>query len=312
MQGKCAHMIVIYQGMLIFDKNYGKMKNLLIGLSGVFIIFFSGCSHKSTGTEIKVMTLNVRYDNPEDSANSWKERASQVCRFIRQEKPDILGMQEVLWNQYQQLDSALNDYSSVGVGRNDGAKAGEMNPVFYRKSKFEMVRHLTFWLSDFPDVPGSIGWGSSLPRIVTWMELVNRANHKHFFIFNTHFAHDSENARLMSSRVLLKAVKGISGDFPFIISGDFNMPPTSTGYSILTGPDESIPLMKDSYVITEKGPTGPVTTFNGFSEKPMTERIDFIFVRNGMRVLDYKTVIKKDNGVFISDHWPVEAIVSME
>jgi endonuclease/exonuclease/phosphatase family metal-dependent hydrolase len=304
--------MVIQLRMIIFDKNTGEMKNLLISLAFIFLIVSSGCSHKHQVNNIKVITLNVRYDNPEDSLNAWPSRAALVSDFIINEKPDILGMQEVLWNQYQVLDSVLRDYSSVGVGRDDGSRKGEMTPVFYRKEKFDMVRSITFWLSDFPEVSGSVGWGSSLPRIVTWMEFVDKKSHKHFFFFNTHFAHDSESARLMSSRVLLKEVNRISEGYPFIITGDFNMPPTSTGYSILTGPDESVPLLKDAYVITEKRPAGPVHTFNGFSENTNTARIDYIFVRNGMRVLDYKTMVKKDHGIFISDHWPVEAMVAFE
>lgn len=298
--------------MIIFDKNSGKMEKLSFFLAAIFLIVSLGCSHRKGENGIKVITLNVRYDNPADSVNAWPERASQVCNFIINEKPDIIGMQEVLWNQYKVLDSVLTDYSSVGVGREDGARQGEMNPVFFRKEKFDKVRCITFWLSDFPDLPGSIGWGSSLPRIVTWMEFVEKNSHKHFFFFNTHFAHDSETARLMSSRVLLREVNRISEGFPFIISGDFNMPPTSTGYSILTGPDESIPLIKDAYVITEKRPSGPVYTFNGFSDKTKSARVDYIFVRNGMKVMEYKTVTKKDKGIFISDHWPVVALVSLE
>ena len=122
-------------------------------------------------------------------------------------------MQEVLWNQYKIYDSVLTGYTSAGVGRDDGARGGEMNPVFFRKEKFDMVRTITFWLSDTPEVPGSIGWGASLPRIVTWMELVDKNNHEHFFYFNTHFAHDSDSARIMSSTILLKEVKKIAG-FP--------------------------------------------------------------------------------------------------
>ena len=79
------------------------------------------------------------------------------------------------------LDSILTDYASAGAGRDDGAKAGEMNPVFYKKDKFDLVRTITFWLSDTPEVPGSKGWGASLPRIVTWMELVKKDTHDHFF-----------------------------------------------------------------------------------------------------------------------------------
>ena len=305
-------IMVIKVHMIIFDKNSGKMKRLPINLVVIYFIVVCGCSHKSRESDLKIITLNVRYDNPQDSIYAWPKRASQVCNFIINEKPDIIGMQEVLWHQYQVIDSVLTDYSSVGVGRDDGARQGEMNPVFFRKEKFDMVRNITFWFSDTPEIAGSMKWGASLPRIVTWLELVNKNTHKHFFFFNTHFAHDSDSARLMSSKMLLKEVNKIAEGFPFVISGDFNMPPTSRGYSILTGPNESIPLLKDSYVITEKGPSGPVCTFNGFTDKIKTARVDYIFVRNGMRVLEYRTVIKKEHGIFISDHWPVEVIVSID
>jgi endonuclease/exonuclease/phosphatase family metal-dependent hydrolase len=288
------------------------MKKQLIYTIAILLLFAAGCSRESNKDTIKVMTLNVRYDNPKDSVNAWPNRASQVCNFIKDEKPDLLGMQEVLWHQYEVLDSLLTDYSSVGVGRDDGARGGEMNPVFFRKEKFDMVRTITFWLSDTPEVPGTRGWGASLPRIVTWMELVDKNNHDHFFYFNTHFAHDSDSARIMSSKILLKEVGKIAEGFPFIITGDFNMLPTSTGYAILTGPNESVPALKDSYLISEKKPYGPAYTFNGFSDKPGTGRIDYIFVKNGMKVLDHRTLIRKERGIFISDHWPVEAGIQMK
>ena len=305
-------MVIIKVQMIIFDKNSGKMKRVPICLIVIFFIIISGCSNKSVENEIKVMTLNIRYDNPGDSIYAWPKRVQQICNFIKDEKPDILGMQGVLWNQYKVLDSILTAYSSVGVGRDDGAREGEMNPVFFRKEKFDMVRNITFWLSDTPEIPGSKGWGASLPHILTWLELVRKNSHKHFFCFNTHFAHDSDSARLMSSKLLLKDINTIAEGFPFILTGDFNMPPTSTGYSILTGPDESVPLLKDSYVITEKRPSGPTFTFNGFSDKLKTGRIDYVFVKNGMKILDYRTIIKKEHGIYISDHWPVEAIVSLK
>ncbi len=243
---------------------------------------------------LKVMTLNVRYDNPRDSLNAWPNRAAMVCDFIEAEKPDILGMQEVLLRQYEVLDSALEEYASVGVGRSDGAKGGEMNPVFYRKERFDMARTKTFWLSETPEIAGSQAWGAGLPRIVTWMELVDKKTHDHFFFFNTHFAHDSDSARIMSSHLLLGKVDSIASDFPFIITGDFNQLPTSKGYAILTGPYESTPLLWDSYVISDKNPDGPNYTFNGFSDKQGSGRIDFIFVKDGIKVLDHSTIVKKD------------------
>jgi len=288
------------------------MKKLFIYSIVLFSIIFAGCSKKADKDLVKVMTFNIRYDNPRDSINAWPNRVAQVCEFIKNEKPDLIGMQEVLLRQYVILDSALADYTSVGVGRDDGARGGEMNPVFFRKERFDMIRTITFWLSDTPDVPGSKGWSASLPRIVTWMELADKNTHEHFFYFNTHFAHDSDSARIMSSRILLDQVAKISDGSPFIITGDFNMLPTSIGYSILTGPAESVPALKDSYTISEKRPWGPTYTFNGFSDKPGAGRIDYIFVKNGMRTLDHRTMIKKEGGVFISDHWPVEATISLK
>jgi endonuclease/exonuclease/phosphatase family metal-dependent hydrolase len=143
------------------------------------------------------------------------------------------------------------------------------------------------------------------------MELVDKNSHKHFFCFNTHFANDSDSARIMSSQILLKVVEVAEG-FPFIITGDFNMLPSSQGYAILTGPAESVPLLKDTYLISEKRPSGPAYTFNDFSDKQGTGRFDYIFVRNGMKVLDHYTFIKKEKGVFISDHWPVMASISIK
>ncbi|MBK7131855.1 MAG: endonuclease/exonuclease/phosphatase family protein [Bacteroidales bacterium] len=288
------------------------MRKLTIFPIVFFSIIIAGCAKKADQDVVKVMTFNIRYDNPRDSINAWPKRAAQVCEFIKNEKPDLIGMQEVLLRQYVILDSALTDYTSVGVGRDDGAKGGEMNPVFFRKERFDMIRTITFWLSSTPDVPGSKGWGASLPRIVTWMELADKNTHEHFFYFNTHFAHDSDSARIMSSRILLDQVAKISDGSPFIITGDFNMLPASLGYSILTGPAESVPALKDSYTISEKRPWGPVYTFNGFSDKPGTGRIDYIFVKNGMRALEHRTMIKKEGGVFISDHWPVEATILLK
>ncbi len=277
----------------------------------LFILFVQGCGKNRDKDDISVMTLNVRYDNPRDSINAWPNRSKHVCDFINEQHPDILGMQEVLWHQYTLLDSVLTDYASTGVGRDDGLKGGELNPVFYRKDRFDLIRTITFWLSETPEFPGSKSWGSSLPRIVTWMELSKKDTGEHFFYFNTHFAHDSDSARIMSSGLLLDRASEIAQGFPFIITGDFNMLPDSKGYSILTGPEASLSLIRDSYSVSGEKPVGPSYTFNGFSDKPGAGRIDYIFVKNGIEVLEHKTIIRKNGKVFLSDHWPVVAVVSL-
>ena len=276
------------------------------------MVIISGCHKKPDTNILKVMTFNIRYDNPDDSLYAWPNRTKIICNFLKNENPDLLGMQEVLAHQYEFLDSVMTDYSSVGVGRTDGVKKGEMNPIFFRKDRFELIRTRTFWLSDSSEIAGSMAWGADLPRIVTWTELSEKTTHEHFYFFNTHFAHDSDSARIMSSTLFLDKVDSIASGFPFVITGDLNMLISDKGYEILTGPYESVPLLSDTYAVSEKRPVGPAYTFNGFSEKKKTGRVDYIFVRNGMKVLEHRTFIKKEHGIYISDHWPVMATVSLK
>ncbi len=268
------------------------------------------CRFNNSGT-IKVITFNIRYDNPRDGINAWPNRKDFLIGFLKEEKPDLFGLQEALWHQYASIDSAMKGYISYGVGRDDGDKKGEMNPLFVNAEKFEVVRYNTFWLSETPDLPGSKGWGASLPRIVTWVELKEEKNGDTLYYFNTHFAHDSDSARVMSAGILLNEVRKIAGESRFVITGDFNMTPDSRAYSILTETDAEKPLIVDSYKISETPPAGPVGTFNGWNDTPRENRIDYIFVRNGIKVKSISTVVKKQGEIFISDHWAVVAEVNL-
>jgi endonuclease/exonuclease/phosphatase family metal-dependent hydrolase len=116
----------------------------------------------------------------------------------------------------------------------------------------------------------------------------------------------------MSSGLLLGKVDSIASGFPFVITGDLNMLISGNGYEILTGPYESVPLLSDTYAVSEKRPLGPAYTFNGFSDSTSSGRIDYIFVRNGMKVKEHKTFIRKEHGIYISDHWPVMATISLK
>ena len=285
------------------------MKSLVLITAFLTLIIISGCSGINEARKITVMTFNIRYDNPRDSINSWPNRVGIVCELLKKEKPDLLGLQEALWYQYEAIDSAIIGYSSVTKGRDDGKKKGEMNPVFYNVNRFDWVRDNTFWLSETPDKPGSKGWGASLPRIVTWVELTDKKDHKPLYYFNTHFAHDSDSARIMSAGILLREVKRIAGKNRFVITGDFNSSPESKAYSILTESSSSRSLLKDSYMISKTKHEGPVYTTNSFRDEPGKSRIDYIFVKRGIKVLNNSTIVKKEGPVFVSDHWPVKATI---
>jgi len=260
---------------------------------------------------LDVMSLNIRYDNPDDAPNAWPDRKAFMLSYLQDEAPDILGLQEVLWHQYHYLDSALSGYESIGVGRSDGAREGEMTPVFFRRNRFTVLNSSTFWLSETPDMPGSRGWGAVLPRIVTWVELEDSSSGQRFFFFNTHYSHMSDSARLMSSGILLNEVRDIAGDMPFVITGDFNMLPDSHAYDRLTEGGSEGALITDSYTISGSAPSGSPYTFNGFSDEEGKGRIDYIFVSRGAGVVTHETPSPKQGELFISDHWPVKASVKL-
>ncbi len=270
----------------------------------VFIFLFFSCSH-ADDPDIDVMTLNIRYDNPRDGVNAWPNRAHIIAGFVNDRIPDLLGMQEVLWHQYRYLDSAIVGYGSVAAGRDDGLHAGEACAVFYRLGRFSLIDEGTFWLSATPEVPGSIGWGAALTRIATWVKLYDKVTLDTLLFFNTHFDHISDSARVMSSGVLLGRVAQLARGNRFIITGDFNARPESLAIARMKEGD----LAVDSYLISETPPKGETNSFNNWKDEQGDERIDYIWVRSGMKVFTHETLRVKENGVFISDHWPVMARV---
>ncbi len=73
-----------------------------------------------TRTELHVMTFNLRYasDTP---PNSWPERRPVVKRLLRQERPQIIGTQEGLYQQLRDIQSDLPSYyDSIGEGGSRG------------------------------------------------------------------------------------------------------------------------------------------------------------------------------------------------
>src|SRR5690606_8159556 len=96
-------------------------------------------------------------------------------------QPQILGVQEALWGQMQDLQQALPQYKFVGVGRDDGDKKGEFSAIFYDTTRIQLLDSKTFWLSETPEVAGSKGWDAAICRIVTYARFRDRKNRKEFY-----------------------------------------------------------------------------------------------------------------------------------
>ena len=258
--------------------------------------------------QMNIITFNIRYNTPNDGINAWPNRIEMVTGLIKFHDPDIFGMQEALIGQIEDVQNNLSEYEWFGVGRDDGKKAGEFSPIFYKKANFILLKHGTFWLSETPDVP-SKGWDAALNRIISWGRFQSKVTGKQFLVLNTHFDHIGVEARKNSARLIQKKIEEMTEgkNLPVILTGDFNLTPDQEPIIILKK------YLSDSREVTEEKPYGPVGTFNSFDwNAPMENRIDYIFVHGEIKVLKYAVLTDSKDQRFPSDHLPVFAKVQLK
>ena len=250
---------------------------------------------------LKIMTYNVRYDNPNDGENAWQNRKAFFCSQLSFYEPDIFGIQEALPNQVTDIAGMLPKYIYVGIAR-DGVGKGESSNIFFRKSRFEMLQQNTFWLSETPDII-SKGWDAALNRVCTYVLLKDNKTKQKFWVFNTHLDHIGELARTNSIQLILSKIKALNiKNYPVFLTGDFNSEPTEE--RIIQLKKE----MNDSHDVSEEKPFGPTGTFNGFTHnEAVTRRIDYIFLSKKSPYKVKKQAVLSDSKdlKYPSDHLPV-------
>lgn len=250
------------------------------------------------------MTFNLRYDNPGDKDNSWPNRRFEVAEMIQHYNPDILGIQEGLVQQVTYLDSVMKDYDYVGVGREDGKTQGEYAAIFYNKKTMRVLDTKTYWLSSTPEKV-SKGWDAALERIVTYARILDKKKHDTLYVFNCHMDHIGKQAREESAKLILHWIDSMKiWDRKVVVMGDFNSEPNEAAAQLFEAKFESINNNKEMIRF------GPEGTFNGFdTEKAVTKRIDYIFVKNMSFSLYDHIEDKRSNKLWLSDHLPVLARV---
>ncbi len=254
---------------------------------------------------VNVMSFNIRYDNPEDSMNNWKFRKERVANAVRFYDVDIVGMQEVLRNQLEDLRQRLPEYGVVGVGREDGKEKGEYSALWYRKSRFTLLDSGNFWLSETPEVAGSKGWDGACERIASWAKLKDAVSGKEYLALNTHLDHVGVVARREGVNLILEKVNELGSELPVIVTGDFNSEPESDVIKNITDPNN--PKHLTDARLASPVVYGPSWTFHDFDKLPYDKRplIDYVFVRNGLSVLRYGVLAETENESLLSDHAPV-------
>ncbi len=271
---------------------------IIIALIGLLI--FQNCV---TDNAIKVMSFNIRYNNPDDGEFAWANRKEKVVDMIQYYSPDILGLQEALNDQIIYLHENLHGYDWEGVGRDDGKTKGEYSAVFFNSNRFELIKDDTFWLSETPEIAGSFGWDAACTRVVTWLILKDLKTDQDLYVFNTHFDHLGKQARSNSAQLLLSKVNNIAGDHDIVITGDFNAGDSSEVYQILTS--DNTRSFLDTQYMSVSAHQGPNWTYQGFSNNVTKRKLDYIFVRGNIRVNYHEFILNPAFGKYPSDHLPV-------
>jgi endonuclease/exonuclease/phosphatase family metal-dependent hydrolase len=278
----------------------------LIVISILCCSVFSHGQQRSGDRSLRVMTFNIRYDEPRDGVNAWPNRKKKVADVIRFHKADLVGVQEALLPQLRDLKSLLPGFSWCGVGRTDGKDTGEFSAILYRNARFELLETKTFWLSETPETAGSKGWDADYPRIVTWGKFRDRVSKKTFYHFNTHFDHRGERARTESASLILRRIGEIAGTSPFILTGDLNVREASEAYKTLAKGTPTASL-EDAKSASANGHFGGESTFSAFKELEPGMKIDYVFVRKGINVVEHGVLSDRWDGLWASDHLPVLA-----
>ena len=244
---------------------------------------------------LKVMSYNIRLGSGKDGTNSWALRYTATEEMLKDQKPDVFGVQEALDYQVHYIEDMCG-YESVGVGREDGKKEGEHMSIFWNKKTVSMLKWGTFWLSETPQKP-SKGWDAACFRTATWALMKDKKTGKKFYFVNTHLDHEDKEAQKNGLKLIVEKIAEMNPEgLPMVLTGDFNIEPSNPALADLDA------RMQSTRKIAEK--TDDHATYNGWGKS--STMIDYIYVSGFSSCPEYQTVTKRyADRKFISDHYPI-------
>ena len=253
---------------------------------------------------LKIMSFNLRVDNTGDGINSFTNRFHRVVEVLEQEKPDLVGFQEVTQGMRDRLRDQLPGYTVQGCGREKNYH-GESMLIAYRTDAVELISLENIWLSPTPHVAGSTFGGdqSGCPRMFTSALVKHNDVPLPFYFINTHLDHVGKDARYLGATQLVQYIS--SHREYFILTGDFNATPDAREIGLITKALEARGAVDCT---AELGPT-----FHNFGRLPMEKRvkIDYIFT-DGKCESAYVVEDIPVEGQFYSDHNAVCAFVTLD
>lgn len=275
---------------------------------------------KVKNSTIRLMSFNILVDKRTDIPYSWEYRRKQIAALLSYYSPDIFCLQEALEHQKHYLAQCFPEYEAFGVGRTDGRLEGEQVPIFHRKNLFELKAQGYFWLSETPNIPGSIGLDAKCPRTVIWKQLQLKASEQQFIIANTHYDHIGKTANINSAGIIKHELSQVASDCSTIVCGDFNSAEDTPAYKEILSQG-----FKASASAKEAVCYGMPFTYHRFMmEQYKTDcarlqqehdrvfrTIDHIFHRGEVSIHHYSILGDNQLGIYPSDHFPVLCDMSL-
>jgi len=257
---------------------------------------------------LRAMTFNLRFASNEPP-NAWPDRRPVMKHLLEKESPDVFGTQEGLYQQLRDIAADLPAYEWIGLGRGGGSR-DEFAAIFFKRERFEPVAFDHFWLSDTPEVIGSITWGPHYRRMVTWVRLRERSSGREFYVWNTHFDHEVEIARQKAAELIRARIEKLEPKLPLILLGDFNC---AAGHSVAYNTLTKSAQLADTWTIATQRENEALNSFHDY--KPALAehtRIDWILARPPVKVSRAAIVTYHEGAQYPSDHFPVEADLELQ
>lgn len=261
----------------------------------------------------RVMTANIRVTGlpaDEQPGLRWDDRKDLMISLMRKYNPDIIQMQEVIYDSYLYCKQQLHDYFAFGFEGpemdpyTEGYHLIAKNVIFFRKSRYEFISAGCYWLSDQPTIGGSISWQSMRARHCNWVRIRDKVSGKEFRLLDIHLDHKVNEAKVEQAKMIVKEADQYDKDFVQILCGDFNSRKWQDPVMVFTQSTWT-DVYDKLHNGVEFGPTAHA--FKGPEYKPKNPknvgRIDFIMTKGPVKALQCEVITDKPNNIWPSDHY---------
>lgn len=256
--------------------------------------------------ELCLISCNIRFDNPADGQNSWPYRRELLVQTLLKHGPSLIATQEGRIQQLKELQDSLFNFELMDHHRS-WIKERMYPSIYARTDSFEYLASGDMWLSETPEIAGSLSFESAFPRLMTWTRIQVKNSDVNLTIVNTHLDHVKQQTRVQQVRVLCEEINKIwDKQSALIIMGDFNDSPDSEVRKTIT---QDFPFLVDAWSEFNSQEESSHHAFNG--ETQNGSRIDWILIDRKLAIKNCLMDKSNHQGLYPTDHYPIICHISL-